>query len=380
MLITTLKRFEFSASHTHADQPRLHGHNFILWVGVRGPVDAANGMVINVTDLKAQVNRVLDARYDHHNLNVQLAGDSLPTPAVAEHLWHDLAPHFTGVVNLQALSLQEECGDGAQVWGGETHAVQWGAFSAAHRTYAPALTEAENWARYGQCSHPMGHGHNYRVALQRPPQAVPRAVWRDLDHVNLNTETPALRGRNVTTEALARLLAERAQPAHRARVWELPDFFADYRPADDSYALGRRYHFNAAHRLHSPSLSPADNAQVYGKCNRAETHGHTYRVEVVVQAPLDPRTETAFDLLTLDQAVQPILHELHNTLLDDLPAFARQPSTGENIAAHLWHSLRVPLGNALAHVQVWETPNNAFIAHREHDRYSPFLAQEIRPC
>ncbi len=374
MPITTLKRFEFSASHTHAEQPRLHGHNFIVWVGVRGPVDPATGMVINVTDLKTIVNRVLDAHYDHHHLNVQFNRPAMPTPAIAAQLWHDLAPHFTGAVTLAALNLQEECGHGAQVLAGQVQAVHWGAFCAAHRTYAPALSEAENRALYGQCSHPMGHGHNYRVALYRPAEAAVHTVWSDLDHVNLNTEVPALQGRNVTTEALAHLLAERAAPTHRARVWETPDFFADYLPGHDRYALGRHYHFNAAHRLHSPHLSVAENVHVYGKCNRAETHGHTYRVEVTVHALLNPRTGTAFDLLTLDQAVQPVLAELDNTLLDDTPAFAHTPSTGENIATHLWERLHTLLGTALAQVQVWETPNNAFIAQSIYAPNSPFLA------
>ncbi|HBY58519.1 MAG TPA: 6-pyruvoyl tetrahydrobiopterin synthase, partial [Solibacterales bacterium] len=29
----------------------------------------------------------------------------------------------------------------------------------------------------------------------------------------------------------------------------------------------RRYRFSASHRLHAPSLSEAENARIYGKCN-----------------------------------------------------------------------------------------------------------------
>ncbi|MEK7786380.1 MAG: 6-carboxytetrahydropterin synthase, partial [Chloroflexota bacterium] len=66
----------------------MRGHNFILWVGVAGPVQADTGMVINVTDLKDIVTDVLD-QYDHRHLNTQL--DLEPTtPNIARSLWSDL--------------------------------------------------------------------------------------------------------------------------------------------------------------------------------------------------------------------------------------------------------------------------------------------------
>lgn len=41
--------------------------------------------------------------------------------------------------------------------------------------------------------------------------------------------------------------------------------------------LSRIESFSAAHRLHSPLLSDEENAQIYGKCNHPNGHGHNYK-------------------------------------------------------------------------------------------------------
>jgi 6-pyruvoyltetrahydropterin/6-carboxytetrahydropterin synthase len=37
--------------------------------------------------------------------------------------------------------------------------------SRSHRLHSPAMTDAENFATYGKCNNPHGHGHNYEVEL-----------------------------------------------------------------------------------------------------------------------------------------------------------------------------------------------------------------------
>ena len=188
-------------------------------------------------------------------------------------------------------------------------------------------------------------------------------MWDEFDHVNLSTDIPELWNRNVVTEAIAALIAQRAPQAQRVRVWETPDFFAEVRSGEEIYRLGRRYRFNAAHRLHSPALSDEQNHALYGKCNRPDPHGHTYQVQVTVASPLDPRTETAFDIGCLDEHAHEILRGLDFTYLDrDVAFFKERPSTGENIATYLWSQFAERLPDELNSVQVWETPNNQFVA------------------
>lgn len=50
----------------HASQ---HGHNYRLEVSVRGEPDPVTGMVIDLKDLKAVIEREVMARFDHRDLN-----------------------------------------------------------------------------------------------------------------------------------------------------------------------------------------------------------------------------------------------------------------------------------------------------------------------
>lgn len=77
-------------------------------------------------------------------------------------------------------------------------------FSASHRLYAKAYSEAENREVYGKCANPHGHGHNYIVEVTVSGQIDPatgmvcnlrdldgcvqRAVIDRFDHMNLNLD------------------------------------------------------------------------------------------------------------------------------------------------------------------------------------------------
>jgi len=102
------KKAEFSASHRYWNpdwdeeknkkifgkntSPLGHGHNFHLEVTVEGEINQDTGMVINLFDLKAILNVVLE-KYDHKYLNedIELFKEVIPTPEnIARQLWSDL--------------------------------------------------------------------------------------------------------------------------------------------------------------------------------------------------------------------------------------------------------------------------------------------------
>ena len=108
------RRYTISASHRlHTDalsaaenrvaygkcnNPHGHGHNYVVEVLARGPVDAETGMVINLALLDEVVQtRVLD-RFDHANLNLDpMFTATVPTTenlckAVFELLDRSIAP------------------------------------------------------------------------------------------------------------------------------------------------------------------------------------------------------------------------------------------------------------------------------------------------
>ena len=90
------RRYHFSASHRldcgalspqvnrdvygKCNNPHGHGHNYRLEVSVRGPVDRATGMVINMADLDAVVGESVVERFHLMNLNMDpLFEQSVPT-------------------------------------------------------------------------------------------------------------------------------------------------------------------------------------------------------------------------------------------------------------------------------------------------------------
>jgi 6-pyruvoyltetrahydropterin/6-carboxytetrahydropterin synthase len=377
------KRFEFSSAHMAPQagderERRLHGHNYVLHVGVSGEPDSVTGVVLNHMTLEADVTELLD-HYDRRHLNrlPGLAGSPGPVvEAVAEALWADLSK-LVAPLPLGRVTLYEDDGDAAVVTPGATRAIARGEFAAAHRSHISTYSDAANRALFGICNNPAGHGHNYRLTVEAQAASetlteAMREVLREFDHRNLSQDIPDLAGRSVSTEVIARLLWSRMGAKlssmsaaggrlERIRLNELSDFFAEYAGDGDGARLGRRYTFFATHRMLNPHLLQAENEAQYGRCSRAEPHGHSYRVEVTVAGHIDPETGLVMDLADLDGPALEVIGALDGQHLDTaVPALREAPSTGENIAAHLWRELESRFGESLARVRLWMTRTDCF--------------------
>lgn len=126
-------------------------------------------------------------------------------------------------------------------------------------------------------------------------------------------------------------------------------------------AVTRHEHFNAAHRIHNPALTEADNARIYGKCNNPSFHGHNYELIVRVTGPLDPVIGYVIDLGDLSAIVKrEVLDRLdHKNLNVDVPEFRNVNPTAENIAIVIYDLLRPHLADHLdVHITLGETPRN----------------------
>ena len=126
--------------------------------------------------------------------------------------------------------------------------------------------------------------------------------------------------------------------------------------------LGRRYHFAASHRLHSPALSEEENCRIYGKCNNPFGHGHNYVVEVLVSGKIDPATGMIANLADLDGFVErEILDPFdHKSLNEDVAAFDAAVPTTENLCIEIFRRLKTFPNAKLERVRVQETSNNSF--------------------
>jgi len=91
-------------------------------------------------------------------------------------------------------------------------------FCAAHRLHTEYLTPEENWAAFGKCNNPNGHGHNYVVLvtvksatspearrLEQLDRVVEDTIVSRFDHHDLNQD-PAFAETTTTGENLVKLI------------------------------------------------------------------------------------------------------------------------------------------------------------------------------
>jgi len=127
--------------------------------------------------------------------------------------------------------------------------------------------------------------------------------------------------------------------------------------------ITRLARFSAAHRLHNPAFSDAENATLFGKCNSPNYHGHNYTLEVTIAGTPDAKTGYVMDFGDLDRIVDAKCVDLldHKNLDLDVPFLKGVLSTAENICVACWAQLAPALkqhGATLSRLRLWETENN----------------------
>jgi 6-pyruvoyltetrahydropterin/6-carboxytetrahydropterin synthase len=109
--VTVTRRLHFSAAHRvhnpamsdednrrtfgKCNNPNWHGHNYILDVSVRGPLDERTGYVIDLARVKDIVGREVIDKVDHRNLNLEVdfLRDTIPTTEnIVVAFWRVLEP------------------------------------------------------------------------------------------------------------------------------------------------------------------------------------------------------------------------------------------------------------------------------------------------
>jgi 6-pyruvoyltetrahydropterin/6-carboxytetrahydropterin synthase len=131
--------------------------------------------------------------------------------------------------------------------------------------------------------------------------------------------------------------------------------------------LTRRFSFSAAHRLHSPRLTPAENADAFGACT--SVHGHNYRLEVTVRGEPDPKTGFFCNVLTFAALVNKLVVEpSDHRLLNEVPLFVDAHTTMEGLSQRIWQVLEPELrreGMTLSEVLLAETDEHWVRVRRE---------------
>jgi len=127
--------------------------------------------------------------------------------------------------------------------------------------------------------------------------------------------------------------------------------------------LTRRAEFSASHYYHNPKFSAEENRRIFGKCNNPNGHGHNYMLEVTVKGEVDPASGFVVDLKELKETMnREVIEALdHRHLNKEVPEFANQIPTSENLAIAIWNRLNSKLNVARLHrVRLYET-NDLFV-------------------
>ncbi|MCI0489942.1 MAG: 6-carboxytetrahydropterin synthase [Blastocatellia bacterium] len=121
------------------------------------------------------------------------------------------------------------------------------------------------------------------------------------------------------------------------------------------FEIGIAEEFEAAHALEGD----------FGPATRL--HGHTYRVEVRVEARDIDETGVFYDLGRLRADLRAVLDPLHYRNLNDLAALSETNTTAEVVARYIFKQMEPPLRAskvASLKVTVWESPSS-FASYRE---------------
>ena len=117
------------------------------------------------------------------------------------------------------------------------------------------------------------------------------------------------------------------------------------------HTLVRTYQIEAAHRL--PRLPDGH------KCHRL--HGHSFRIEVVIEGETDPELGWVMDYGEMDERFQPVFDRLDHRYLNEVPGL--ENPTSENLARWI-HDELAPSLPLLREIRISETC-------QEHCTYRP---------
>ncbi len=89
--------------------PNWHGHNYTLYVTVKGELNPETGYVVNMKDISQIVRKQVIEKVDHRNLNLDvdfMQGKSSSAENFAKAIWEQIVPHLQNCT-LHCIKLQE---------------------------------------------------------------------------------------------------------------------------------------------------------------------------------------------------------------------------------------------------------------------------------
>lgn len=118
------KQFKFCAAHKYwnkdwsdkknqeifEDDVKIHGHNYVLDITIKGPINPDSGFIINISDIKKIVNEHVIKYLDHSQIDKDLSWfrDKQPsTENLVLFIWNQISNHIQGDAKLFKIKLRE---------------------------------------------------------------------------------------------------------------------------------------------------------------------------------------------------------------------------------------------------------------------------------
>ncbi|GAA4513582.1 MULTISPECIES: 6-pyruvoyl trahydropterin synthase family protein [Sphingobacterium] len=105
----------------YCSNPNWHGHNYELFVTVKGQINPETGFVIDLKVMKNIIRTYVISKMDHKNVNLDvdfMRGKMASTEVMAKEIFHQLKPHFERYnVTLHCVRLQETENNSVEYFG-----------------------------------------------------------------------------------------------------------------------------------------------------------------------------------------------------------------------------------------------------------------------
>ena len=91
--------------------PNWHGHNYELFITVKGEIDEKTGFVVNLKVLSKIIRNHIINKLDHKNINIEvdfMQGKLASTENLAVGIWHEIKHHIIELgINLHCVKVME---------------------------------------------------------------------------------------------------------------------------------------------------------------------------------------------------------------------------------------------------------------------------------
>jgi 6-pyruvoyltetrahydropterin/6-carboxytetrahydropterin synthase len=101
--------------------PNWHGHNYVMWVTIKGEPSAETGFVMNLNVLKQIINEKVICILDHRNINLEVSfmkGKIATTENLAMAIWKELEQPVTAAgAQLHCIKIEETENNSIEYYG-----------------------------------------------------------------------------------------------------------------------------------------------------------------------------------------------------------------------------------------------------------------------